>query len=57
MSEANKIIYQNVTLIDLTEDTVTPADLRLGITAHAADGTIITGTRSDELQNLDTRSF
>ena len=57
MSEPNKVIYNNVAIIDLTQDTVTPADLRLGITAHAADGTTITGTRSDDLPNLDTRSY
>lgn len=57
MSEPNKVVYQNTVIIDLTADTVTPADLRLGITAHAADGTIITGTRSDDLPNLDTTYF
>lgn len=53
MAEVNQVIYQNETLIDLTEDTVTPSDLRTGVTAHAADGTVITGN----LQNLDNRSF
>lgn len=53
MLEVNVVNYFGVTIIDLREDTVTPADLRLGITAHAADGTIVTGS----LQNLDNQSF
>lgn len=40
----NKIIYGGNTLIDLTSDTVTPATLLKGVTAHGADGSIITGT-------------
>ena len=53
MPEVNVVNYFGVTIIDLREDTVTPADLRLGIIAHAADGTIVTGS----LQNLDNQSF
>ena len=34
----NKINYGDRTLIDLTEDTVTPAALNSGWTAHAASG-------------------
>lgn len=40
----NKINYGDRTLIDLTEDTVTPATLKLGATAHDASGAKITGT-------------
>lgn len=40
----NKINYGDRTLIDLTEDTVTPATLKLGATAHDASGRQITGT-------------
>lgn len=40
----NKIVYDGRTLIDLTQDTVTSDALLPGKTAHAADGTIITGT-------------
>lgn len=40
----NKVIYSGQTLIDLTEDTVTPEDLAEGITAHNAAGERITGT-------------
>lgn len=39
----NKVVYDNNTLIDLTNDTVTPQTLASGTTAHAADGTVITG--------------
>lgn len=41
---ANKVVYGNKTLIDLTGDTVTEDALIRGYTAHKADGTIITGT-------------
>ena len=39
----NKVVYDNNTLIDLTNDTVTPQTLASGTTAHAADGSVITG--------------
>lgn len=41
---ANKVIFGNNTLIDLTSDTITAEDLKVGVTAHKKDGTIITGT-------------
>jgi len=40
----NKVIYGDKILIDLTQDTVTADTLLDGVTAHAADGTVITGT-------------
>ena len=40
----NQIIYGTSTLIDLTNDTVTPEHLFKGITAHLADGSTTTGT-------------
>lgn len=40
----NKIIYGGNTLIDLSGDTVTAADLASGVTAHDRTGTQITGT-------------
>lgn len=40
----NHIVYNSQSLIDLRADTVTAEDLMTGITAHKADGTIITGT-------------
>lgn len=39
----NKINYGDRTLIDLTKDTVTPATLKSGVTAHDASGAKITG--------------
>lgn len=42
----NKIVFSGNVLIDLTEDTVTPEALAEGVTAYAADGTLITGTNS-----------
>ena len=43
----NKVDYGGNTLIDLTGDTVTPADLTAGVTAHDRSGAPITGTRAD----------
>lgn len=53
----NKVIYGNTVLIDLTQDDITAADLASGKTAHAADGTQITGTNtydSDTSQDTAT---
>lgn len=40
----NKVIYGGSTLIDLTGDTVTAAELASGVTAHDKSGASITGT-------------
>lgn len=40
----NKVIYGGNTLIDLTGDNITPADLLSGKTAHDKSGASITGT-------------
>ena len=40
----NKVIVNNLTIIDLTADTVTAANLYKGITAHDKSGHTITGT-------------
>ena len=42
----NKVIYGTTVLVDLTEDTVTPADLSEGVTAHDKSGALITGTNT-----------
>ena len=47
----NKIIYGTSTLIDLTEDTVHPDRMYKGDIAHAADGSIITGTAEITVDN------
>lgn len=40
----SKVVYGSNTLIDLTADTITAADLMQGVTAHGADGEAITGS-------------
>lgn len=40
----NKVTVNNVTIIDLTEDTVTASTLMQGYTAHDKSGALITGT-------------
>lgn len=40
----SKVIYKNETLMDLSEDTVTPESLAKGVTAHNANGDPIVGT-------------
>lgn len=42
----NKVVYGGQTLIDLTSDTITAADLAEGITAHDKSGATITGTNT-----------
>jgi hypothetical protein len=42
----NKVIYGGNTLIDLTADTITAADLASGKTAHDKSGAVITGTNT-----------
>lgn len=42
----NKVVYGDQTLIDLTKDTVTPADLAVGARAHDASGKVIFGEAS-----------
>ena len=39
----NKVVYGGNTLIDLTEDSVTPQNLMFGATAHDASGESIDG--------------
>ncbi len=49
----NKVIYGNTTLIDLTPDTITAADLAVGKTAHDRSGAIITGTNTYDADTSD----
>ena len=54
---ANKVIFAGETLIDLTEDTVTPETLAKGVTAHDKSGVEIIGTMESgggEEVNTDT---
>jgi len=49
----NKVIFGNDTLIDLTSDTITAADLANGVTAHDASGAPITGTNTYDSDTSD----
>lgn len=49
----NKVIYGGEVLIDLTSDTVNPATLKRGITAHDASGKVITGTNDNDVDSTD----
>lgn len=42
----NQVIYNSVTLIDLTSDTITASDVKSGVTFHTKDGTSKSGTLS-----------
>lgn len=46
-SNKNKVIYNGEVLVDLTNDSVTPENLKEGVTAHDASGKQITGTRTE----------
>ena len=50
----NKIIYGEDTLIDLTEDTITPDKLLVGYTAHDKAGNPIVGTAAGEVGQIVT---
>lgn len=50
---ANKIVYGNTVLIDLTADTVTEDKILASYTAHDASGNIITGTCDFDVNSQD----
>lgn len=52
-SNYNKIVYDGKTLIDLTGDTITAADLQKGVTAHDKSGATITGTSTKDSDTSD----
>lgn len=49
----NKVIYGGETLIDLTGDNVTPAQLKSGVKAHDKTGAVITGTCTHDVDSTD----
>lgn len=49
----NKIIFGGETLIDLTSDTITAADLAKNVTAHDKTGEIIIGTNTKDSDTTD----
>lgn len=52
-NERSKVVFYGETLIDLTGDTVTPADLKKGMTAHDKNGAQITGTNTNDLDTSE----
>lgn len=50
---ANKVIYGNTVLIDLTADTVTADKILASYTAHDASGAMITGTCDFDVNSQD----
>lgn len=48
----NKVIFGNQILVDLTNDTITPEDLRSGIIAHDKSGALITGSMIPVNENI-----
>ena len=50
---ANKVIYGNTVIIDLTADTVTPEKILAGFTAHDQSGATITGTCDFDVDSGD----
>lgn len=49
----NKVVYGGETLIDLTADTITAAQLAYGVTAHDKSGAPITGTSTYDADTSD----
>lgn len=49
----NKVVYDGTTLIDLTADTITAADLASGVTAHDKSGAPIVGTNTYDADTSD----
>lgn len=49
----NKVVYGGTTLIDLTADTITAAQLASGVTAHDKSGAPITGTNTYDADTSD----
>lgn len=54
MANANQVIVNGETILDLRSDTVTPETLQKGYTAHDKSGTKITGTL--EAPSLQSKS-
>lgn len=57
MANANQVIVNGETILDLRSDTVTPETLQKGYTAHDKSGTKITGTlEASSAPNLQSKS-
>lgn len=57
MADVSKVEYGGRTLVDLTNDTVTPETLAKGVTAHDASGKQITGTHACPTPTYETWVF
>lgn len=53
MAKISKVIFGGQTLIDLTADTVQADKLLSGVTAHGADGEVVTGTCTYDADTQD----
>ena len=53
----NKIIFGNEVLLDLTQDTITAADLANGVTAHDKSGAQITGTNTYDAESKFSQCY
>lgn len=49
----NKVIINGIPVLDVSEDTVTAADLKKGVTAHDKSGAIITGENTYDADTSD----
>ena len=56
MANANQVIVNGETILDLRSDTVTPATLKKGETAHDASGAAIVGTMESSAPKLQSKS-
>ena len=58
MSAVSKVIFGNQTLIDLTSDTIASdgSDLLYGVTAHGADGEVVTGACTYDADTSDANA-
>lgn len=53
----SKVVYGSTVLIDLTNDTITAEDLAEGVTAHGANGEVITGTNTNDADTTDANAL
>lgn len=53
----NKVVYAGQTLIDLTNDTVSPETLAKGATAHDKSGSRIIGSKTDNWDEIVNKPF
>ena len=56
MANANQVIINGETILDLRSDTVTPATLKKGETAHDASGAAIVGTMESAAPKLQSKA-